>query len=175
LELGHVPTTAEVKDEVKSLKAERKREREEVRHARHNGGAQAEEWRHKMEERQEEQSRKLDSLDTLLRQFINSQRNYMSSWTSIESAAAIPEPLQKHSAEKGKGRSGPSPVEVGATEGVGRNKNTNNKSTNSIKEEPDEAEERNEDQKCIGLDGSVKNSGSSAVVPLQVCQFIADL
>jgi hypothetical protein len=95
LELGHVPTTAEVKDEVKRLKAERKRERKEVRHARHSGGAPVEEWCQKMEEWQEEQSRKLDSLDTLLRQFFSSQRSYMSSWMNAEATAAIPEPLQK--------------------------------------------------------------------------------
>jgi hypothetical protein len=77
--------TAEVKDEVKRLKAERKREREEVRHARSSGGAQAEEWRQKMEEHQEEQSKKLDSLNTLLRQYISSQMSNMSSRTSIES------------------------------------------------------------------------------------------
>jgi hypothetical protein len=39
------------------------------------GGAKLEEWRHKMEERQEEQSKKLDSLDKLLQESITFQMN----------------------------------------------------------------------------------------------------
>jgi hypothetical protein len=52
------------------------------------------------------------------------------------------------------------------TEGIAKNKNTSNKSTNSIQEELAHAEEGNEDPKDIGSDGSVENSGSSTEAPL---------
>jgi hypothetical protein len=53
LELGRVPTTAEVSDEVSRLKAQHKKDKQEAKHARFLGGA--------------EQLKKLDNLDTLLR------------------------------------------------------------------------------------------------------------
>jgi hypothetical protein len=49
LELGRVPTTAEVSDEVSRLKAQHKKDKQEAKHARFLGGAESEEWRRKME------------------------------------------------------------------------------------------------------------------------------
>jgi hypothetical protein len=109
LELGRVPTSTEVKEKVKRQKVQRKKEREDVRHARHVGGAQAKEWWQKMEERQEAQSKKLDTLETLLRDYIKSQVNKRTSDKPVESTAVIPDTVEKCLLGKGKSRQSPSP------------------------------------------------------------------
>jgi hypothetical protein len=69
--LGRVPTNVEVKEEVRRLKAQKKEDREDARHACAVGNAMLEEWRLKMEEGQEDQYKKLETLETLLREFIS--------------------------------------------------------------------------------------------------------
>jgi hypothetical protein len=65
-----------------------------------------------MEVQQEEQSKKLDNLDTLLRQFISSQMNRRNFGNPLQSGAGNGESSEKRSPEKGKVLQVSSPLKV---------------------------------------------------------------
>jgi flagellar biosynthesis protein FliP len=71
-------------------------------HARVIGGGETEERRQKLEERQVEQSRKFDSLDSLLRQFISSQMKDKNTQNPVQPSEMSTESAEIGNAKKKK-------------------------------------------------------------------------